>query len=96
MQQQYGDRQTQRHRRRTLAWLALVVAALGCNVAGLPVRAAEPPPPETPTEQERQQADPEAGTDAAAAPAPRTASPEVFVPSEEISEDFTVSFPVDI
>jgi len=23
-------------------------------------------------------------------------SPEVFVPSEEISEDFTVSFPVDI
>jgi hypothetical protein len=51
------------------------------------------------------EADPRAGAgDAAEAdrddrPEPASAdepSPEVFVPSEEISEDFTVSFPVDI
>lgn len=40
-----------------------------------------------PAEQEPARADP-ANT--------ATESPEVFVPSEEISEDFTVSFPVDI
>ncbi len=42
----------------------------------------------------------ESQTKAAKVPTPAAnrdaSSPEVFVPTEEISEDFTVSFPVDI
>ena len=54
-----------------------------------------------------QQADPDSQAEADAGPDPQTAEPveaadaaqpssEVFLPSEEISEDFAVSFPVDI
>lgn len=74
--------------------LAVSLAAAGAMPARAQPQASDPPqagsgPREPPQEQE---------------PAPRTASeqtaddeaPEIFVPSEEISGDTVVSFPVDI
>ena len=37
-----------------------------------------------------------AGAEGGAKPPPEDRAPGVFIPSEEISEDFAVSFPVDI
>ena len=66
--------------------LALLLLAAGC-LAG-PVHAAE-------AEKETATEDDSAGT-AAETPSADGTSAEVFIPTEEISEDFAVAFPVDI
>lgn len=68
--------------------LLLAAAAFGFWVDARPAFAAEAAP--TSAEPEAATADDEV-TDAEAKP-----SSEVFIPTEEISEDFAVSFPVDI
>lgn len=79
---------------------ALLVAAVAL-LAAAPIRAEQAPPPAEP--ETVVPADPEVDDGKAAEADPENAPPrpgapaaEVFVPSEEISEDFAVSFPVDI
>ena len=79
----------------------VLAAAVACVLAAgpWPVLAgeADAPPPETSAEREaeesveREEAPPEAPP-----PDPEEASPDIFVPSEDISEDLSVRFPVDI
>lgn len=70
----------------TLAFTALLITA-GFSIwpVAAPALAAE-----APTDSEEAERDPDE-EEAASAP-----SSEVFIPTEEISEDFAVSFPVDI
>lgn len=69
-----------------LTLFGLVAFASGFN--SLAAQAAEAPA-DTPADEPTSEADRE--PDQASAP-----SSEVFIPTEEISEDFAVSFPVDI
>lgn len=83
---------------------ALAVAALLCGGASAPWAAAaeaEAAPPERETDgPSAQQGDAapateqtQSGGDSGTAPPP---SPDVFLPTEEISEDFAAPFPVDV
>ena len=86
-------------------WLAAALLALLAAASGLPqaAQAAErPAEEEAEAEQEATQA-PEPQTPEPQAPDKATpdqeapaASPELFLPTEEISEDFAVPFPSDI
>ena len=66
---------------------ALLLSALFCAPTA---RAAEADQPASVEEPEQPAVESEAGTSEGAE------SSEVFIPTEEISEDFAVSFPVDI
>jgi hypothetical protein len=92
MQALHGYTQTPR------PWHRILVAvALGVTVLAGMAYATDSPPPELPAEPERREATGESARADPTAPAsPPTGRADVFVPSEEISEDFTVSFPVDI
>jgi hypothetical protein len=82
-----------------LIWSAVLWSALLMNP--LHATAAEPAadqPPAGPPARAQEEAPataPQQERPANGGPSARE-TPEVFVPSEEISEDFTVSFPVDI
>jgi hypothetical protein len=68
----------------------IVIGLLALGLTVLPLQAQEADDPETEVaDQPRVEETPES---AAAA----STSPDIFVPSEEISEDFAVPFPVDI
>jgi len=72
-----------------LVTLALSATGLWSFPTGLAAAEAESDAPTTGTEQE-------AVEDVDSKEAPANPSTEVFIPTEEISEDFAVSFPVDI
>ncbi len=84
---------------------ASVILAFSATVLPAPAAAAEPVAAPEPAESDSATPRPEPGeapTDSAATDAPAADEPAEgtgpggFVPSEEISEDFAVSFPVDI
>lgn len=59
---------------------------------------ADAPPPEASTERETEEgaARDQRPGNAPAMPEPEEASPDIFIPSEDISEDLSIRFPVDI
>lgn len=77
----------------------ILAAALACVLAAgpWPVLAAEAdaPPPEAGSERETEETV-EREEAPREAPAPPDPTPDIFVPSEDISEDLSVRFPVDI
>ena len=82
------------------ALAAAVVCALAAGSWPVLAGEADAPPPEAQAErqaEERVDRD-EAPREAPASPDPdpEEASPDIFVPSEDISEDLSVRFPVDI
>ena len=79
--------------RETLNVLLLLMLCGPLGIAG--AFAAEPPEPDA---EEQAQSDEDAETAEADADKDGDAVPsrEIFIPTEEISEDFAVSFPVDI
>jgi hypothetical protein len=68
----------------------IVIGLLALGLTVLPLQAQEADDPETEVADQ-----PRVGETPESAPAGAT-SPDIFVPSEEISEDFAVPFPVDI
>lgn len=77
----------------------ILAAAVACVLAAgpWPVLAgeADAPPPEAGAEREAEETvEPEEAP--REAPAPPDPTPDIFVPSEDISEDLSVRFPVDI
>ena len=85
--------------RRRRAGSLILAAALACVLGAgpWPVLAAEAdaPPPEAGAERETEEAV-ERGEAPGEASAPPDPTPDIFVPSEDISEDLSVRFPVDI
>jgi hypothetical protein len=74
--------------------LALLIGWL--IVVPLMPLAAEPAESEPPKEPEQSQAEPATSTEKRPQPTTTDRSTDTFVPSEEISEDLSVSYPVDI
>jgi hypothetical protein len=68
----------------------IVIGLLVLGLTVLPLQAQEADDPETEVADQ-----PRVGETPESAPAAST-SPDIFVPSEEISEDFAVPFPVEI
>ena len=92
--------------RRRRAGSLILAAALACVLgagpwpvlaaeADAPPPEADAPPPEAGAERETEEAV-ERGEAPREASAPPDPTPDIFVPSEDISEDLSVRFPVDI
>ena len=80
-------RKTAGVRRRLIPWLAsAVLVLLAAGLRGAPAEPEEEAGPE-PAQSERAEPDSEDG---------EASSAEVFLPTEEISEDYAAPFPVDI
>ena len=87
-------------------WGASTGALLLCCALGVSAWAAEDSePPDQPTAADTEEIDSEASADIEAAAeaqaeedaeSPTSESPEIFIPSEDISESIAVKFPVDI
>jgi hypothetical protein len=79
---------------RLLLLALLLPASVGAAAPAEPAR--EPPATETEEAPDREEAPPEPAPERGDERNARQDSPDVFVPTEQVSEDLSVSFPVDI
>jgi len=77
---------------------ALLLTLLCCSQSVLPQDTVQTEPAQEPTQQSEQQAEPQQEEDFIfdESEADEEESPDRFIPTEEISQDLGVSFPVDI
>ena len=76
--------------------LLLVALLLPASVAAAQPAPEAPPAEETREAPEQEEAPPEPAPERGDERSARRDSPDVFVPTEQVSEDLSVSFPVDI